>query len=364
MRPCAGASGRSPRGIIDETAFLKKGTHSARAARQYSGTAGRVENCQVGRHCFTLVDIGGGPSWAFLRTSAPCVASSHAAGHQAHEVEGARFGLQPPCQAGPGLEAPKPAPQPVGGGAGCAPVRASVPRGARAAFAPPATGVRGPASLLPRAPAGRAPPPAVAPGPGVAGSAAGPGPGGLGRRRSSPLHLRAARSVNQPPQSKPGPLKRRSVALGAQGHGHGPLGAPDGQPGLVHLDPRQLLRLRVGRQTGGHRCTSRHRVAAPTPQPSRSRRRTRPRKLTPVYVHGYQLRRTGPWRAVTPGGRGEACPDRPCTASVGLAVGPGRPSRGHRCRCAARHYPRSGGRAGPVGLRGRQGLVVQRNIER
>jgi len=36
-------------GIIDETAFLKKGTHSAGVARQYSGTAGRVENCQVGQ---------------------------------------------------------------------------------------------------------------------------------------------------------------------------------------------------------------------------------------------------------------------------------------------------------------------------
>ncbi len=34
--------------IIDETAFLKKGTYSAGVARQYGGTAGRVENCQVG----------------------------------------------------------------------------------------------------------------------------------------------------------------------------------------------------------------------------------------------------------------------------------------------------------------------------
>ena len=34
--------------IVDETAFLKKGTHSAGVARQYSGTAGRIENCQVG----------------------------------------------------------------------------------------------------------------------------------------------------------------------------------------------------------------------------------------------------------------------------------------------------------------------------
>lgn len=35
-------------GIIDETGFLKKGTHSAGVARQYSGTAGRIENCQIG----------------------------------------------------------------------------------------------------------------------------------------------------------------------------------------------------------------------------------------------------------------------------------------------------------------------------
>jgi SRSO17 transposase len=34
--------------VIDETGFLKKGRHSAGVARQYSGTAGRVENCQVG----------------------------------------------------------------------------------------------------------------------------------------------------------------------------------------------------------------------------------------------------------------------------------------------------------------------------
>ena len=34
-------------GIIDETSFLKKGIHSTGVARQYSGTAGRVENCQV-----------------------------------------------------------------------------------------------------------------------------------------------------------------------------------------------------------------------------------------------------------------------------------------------------------------------------
>lgn len=49
--------------VIDETGFLKKGRHSAGVARQYSGTAGRVENCQIGvfltyasRHGHVLLD--------------------------------------------------------------------------------------------------------------------------------------------------------------------------------------------------------------------------------------------------------------------------------------------------------------------
>jgi SRSO17 transposase len=34
--------------VVDETGFVKKGTRSAGVQRQYSGTAGRVENCQLG----------------------------------------------------------------------------------------------------------------------------------------------------------------------------------------------------------------------------------------------------------------------------------------------------------------------------
>src|SRR4051812_18117621 len=34
--------------VVDETGFLKKGTGSAGVQRQYSGTAGRTENCQLG----------------------------------------------------------------------------------------------------------------------------------------------------------------------------------------------------------------------------------------------------------------------------------------------------------------------------
>jgi SRSO17 transposase len=49
--------------VIDETGFLKKGTKSVGVQRQYSGTAGRIENCQIGvflgyasRHGQALID--------------------------------------------------------------------------------------------------------------------------------------------------------------------------------------------------------------------------------------------------------------------------------------------------------------------
>jgi SRSO17 transposase len=34
--------------VFDETGFLKKGPKSVGVQRQYSGTAGRIENCQIG----------------------------------------------------------------------------------------------------------------------------------------------------------------------------------------------------------------------------------------------------------------------------------------------------------------------------
>src|ERR1700754_3695579 len=44
--------------IADDTGFLKKGTRSAGVQRQYSGTAGRTENCQVGVFLAYATDRG------------------------------------------------------------------------------------------------------------------------------------------------------------------------------------------------------------------------------------------------------------------------------------------------------------------
>jgi SRSO17 transposase len=44
---------------VDETGFLKKGRMSAGVARMYTGTAGRVENCQVGVFAAYLTPDGG-----------------------------------------------------------------------------------------------------------------------------------------------------------------------------------------------------------------------------------------------------------------------------------------------------------------
>jgi SRSO17 transposase len=35
-------------GVVDETGFIKRGNHSVGVKRQYSGTAGKIENCQIG----------------------------------------------------------------------------------------------------------------------------------------------------------------------------------------------------------------------------------------------------------------------------------------------------------------------------
>ena len=49
--------------VVDETGFIKKGRGSAGVKRQYSGTVGKVENCQVGVFLYYAAATGGG---AFL----------------------------------------------------------------------------------------------------------------------------------------------------------------------------------------------------------------------------------------------------------------------------------------------------------
>jgi SRSO17 transposase len=44
--------------IVDDTGFLKKGVRSAGVQRQYSGTAGRIENCQIGTFLAYASDCG------------------------------------------------------------------------------------------------------------------------------------------------------------------------------------------------------------------------------------------------------------------------------------------------------------------
>jgi SRSO17 transposase len=47
--------------IVDETGFLKKGLHSSGVKRQYSGTAGRIENSQIGVFLCYGSDKGAAP---------------------------------------------------------------------------------------------------------------------------------------------------------------------------------------------------------------------------------------------------------------------------------------------------------------
>jgi SRSO17 transposase len=49
-------------GVIDETGFIKKGNRSVGVKRQYSGTAGKIENCQIG----TFLSYATGKGHAFL----------------------------------------------------------------------------------------------------------------------------------------------------------------------------------------------------------------------------------------------------------------------------------------------------------
>jgi SRSO17 transposase len=44
--------------IVDETGFIKKGTRSAGVARQYIGTTGKIDNCQISVFCAYATGAG------------------------------------------------------------------------------------------------------------------------------------------------------------------------------------------------------------------------------------------------------------------------------------------------------------------
>ncbi|HEY0506881.1 MAG TPA: IS701 family transposase [Blastococcus sp.] len=57
---CYVIEGLGPGGvlIVDETGFIKKGSRSAGVGRQYTGTTGKIDNCQIGVFCAYATDTG------------------------------------------------------------------------------------------------------------------------------------------------------------------------------------------------------------------------------------------------------------------------------------------------------------------
>ena len=80
--------------VIDETGFLKKGSKSAGVKRQYSGTAGRIENSQVG--VFLAYASPRGRAFLDRELSLPAEWAGDAARRQeAHVPESVRFATKP-----------------------------------------------------------------------------------------------------------------------------------------------------------------------------------------------------------------------------------------------------------------------------
>jgi SRSO17 transposase len=98
LAPSAANSPVGVVGVIDESAFTKKGTHSAGVARQHNGRLGQGDNCQVG-----VFWVGVTPAGSVLldhRLFLPeswCAATPEAEGrrNKAHIPEGVEFRTQP-----------------------------------------------------------------------------------------------------------------------------------------------------------------------------------------------------------------------------------------------------------------------------
>jgi SRSO17 transposase len=58
LAPSAAGSPVGVVGVIDESAFTKKGAHSAGVARQHNGRLGKEDNCQVGVFLISVAPAG------------------------------------------------------------------------------------------------------------------------------------------------------------------------------------------------------------------------------------------------------------------------------------------------------------------
>src|SRR4051794_18093345 len=96
--PSAAGSPVGVVGVIDESAFAKKGTHSAGVARQHNGRLGKEDNCQVGVFLIGVTPAGSAllDHQLFL-PEAWCAPTSEAEGRRAraHIPEGLPFRTKP-----------------------------------------------------------------------------------------------------------------------------------------------------------------------------------------------------------------------------------------------------------------------------
>ena len=93
--------------VLDETGFPKKGRHSAGVARQYSGTLGKVDNCQIGVFLSYASPLG----YALLDRELYLPRNGPTSGSAASRPAFRRTGALRPSHSWPGRCWPAPSPQ-------------------------------------------------------------------------------------------------------------------------------------------------------------------------------------------------------------------------------------------------------------